>query len=598
MMKFIEDFNLLGDDYDIDNDLFMLIVDRFLALGPINTFHQIQVHSAMTIAQLSQKINEMNESGKELENLGVSIQAVHGKYMIISPMIFLDEGNTMSAPGLMNELMINRSINGTPLHKNILVATAINLPRQFGDYRSNSGVVRDEIESGNSFLGHYNVRVLPSSIRQIVWDFRSMSKEDEKEYTLGRIKICDDLKKAREKYGNKVLAEVLVNCQNILRAFAVNELKSKCPTHIPQSEWDKDATVRAESRVSQRDIQRVFTLLPFCLKLLDASKDGHYRHGNRNVVSSSFSCADELDAFWLAVLCSYYLRLFASERTKLLAILNTKFRQLISSNSYLLNLLKKRCMEFLKSSLDFKSGVAKTDALMENCLATIAGVLSGVAISLVGRPGSSKTTAVVDGLMQNLRGSLSKHWFWRQYPHMDVRHFQCGQNTGGDMLRVQLQGLTDSQIRLNECGAKKKHVLLLDDTNLLNEKQDSLKVIHYFAEHPQIGLVLNTNDIPDAAIVNRTLCVFREPCTLSELKLFALKIFESDRQYNLQSGLQEKLHQMCETYFNLMHPNNKELRITIFLVFNHNCLSLHLTQRLKIYSHLILQMNRIVKEHV
>eukprot|EP01083_Nonionella_stella_P178100 628132_1 len=88
---------------------------------------------------------------------------------------FLDEINTSPAIGYLKEILCDDSFEGTPLPENMKVIAACNPYRKRNiGHLSRRSVLADPL---SQFM--YRVYPLPSTMKEYIWMFGSLSKQDE-----------------------------------------------------------------------------------------------------------------------------------------------------------------------------------------------------------------------------------------------------------------------------------------------------------------------------------------------------------------------------------------------------------------------------------
>ena len=174
--------------------------------------------------------------------------------------------------------------------------------------------------------------------------------------------------------------------------------------------------VCAQSCVSQRDIQRVFTFYQWLMTVYER----HQQHGE---------CTDyPRRAVMVALGIVYYLRLNDVFREKYSQVLDRKSKlpgEVNFSQAFRMEL------EWFTNKMELPPGIAKTQALMENLFAIVVCTVTHTPLIIVGAPGSSKTLSF-NLAITNLKGSESKMDFFREvklFPSLDPHFYQCSRRT-------------------------------------------------------------------------------------------------------------------------------------------------------------------------
>lgn len=94
---------------------------------------------------------------------------------------FVDELNTSSIIGDLKDLFTDHRFMGQPLPQNIFLVAAIN------PYRPKTTQARADGSQASD--DSYNVRALPDSMLELVWDFGSLSAEQERAYIAAKLQM-------------------------------------------------------------------------------------------------------------------------------------------------------------------------------------------------------------------------------------------------------------------------------------------------------------------------------------------------------------------------------------------------------------------------
>lgn len=178
------------------------------------TFFEINIHGSMTADELKQTVDAAKRVAKKLHQMGIKV------------VIFLDEINTSSTLGLLKEMIVDQSFQGTRLETNIVVIAACNPVR---NSVSNTKSSR-EVDLGRAWAsGHYQVLPLPKSLATMTWDYGSLTSGQEKEFIYQRMVMMDDRISPVMARG---MTEVISQSHELIRTLAKEHLKeslSSCP---------------------------------------------------------------------------------------------------------------------------------------------------------------------------------------------------------------------------------------------------------------------------------------------------------------------------------------------------------------------------------
>ena len=409
-----------------------------------------------------------------------------------------------------------------PIPNNVFVMAACNPHR--GNSLASHGDVQDRW-----LRGSYYVRPLHPTLKLIMWDYGSLDSAQERDYINAKMKM---LHRSMSNVEVASLTELIVESQEVMRDYAMQQLRSNNLS-------SEQAKVASHSCVSQRDIQRVFTLHKWLMKCYEKSKP----YGDR----TDYHCR----ALFVALGIVYYMRL------------NTKYREKYRDQMDKVSRLPNEVafskaftdeLDWYIDQVDLPQGIAKTQALKENIFATIICTVTRTPLIIVGAPGSSKTLSF-NVTVANLKGEESKMSLFRQtdtYPSLDPHYYQCSRRTTSNEIQTVFSRAINRQ-RSNltlpiHC------VVFMDEAGLPEESHESLKVLHYYLDNPEVSFVAITNHVLDAAKTNRAISLFRPESSGDDLETLAKGCLCSKPDNpppELQKDL-ETIKGFCEPYLTLM----------------------------------------------
>ena len=384
--------------------------------------------------------------------------------------------------------------------------------------------------------GSYYVRPLHPTLQLIKWDYGSLDSVQERDYINAKMKM---LHRSMSNVEVASLTELIVDSQEVMRHYAAQQLRA----HHFSAEESKAAS---HSCVSQRDIQRVFTLHEWLMKGYEKGKP----YGDRTDYHRR--------ALLVALGIVYYMRL------------NTKFREafrdLMDKKSRLPNEGKfsnafSDELEWYIDQVDLPQGIAKTQALKENIFATIICTVTRIPLIIVGAPGSSKTLSF-NITVQNLKGQESKTSLFRctdRYPSLDPHYYQCSRRTTSNEIQTVFSRAINRQKSHVKISLPINCVVFMDEAGLPEESHESLKVLHYYLDNPEVSFVAITNHVLDAAKTNRAISLFRPESSGDDLETLAKGCLCSMPD-NPPPELKNDLHTIsgfCRPYLSLMMENAK-----------------------------------------
>ena len=330
-------------------------------------------------------------------------------------------------------------------------------------------------------------------------------------------------------------------CQNLMRQYARKHL-----THCSVPE--KDAEISSRSCVSQRDIQRVFTLYQWFTSTY--SKLTPY--GNRS------------DYCRRAVLVSlgivYYMRLNNNFRKEFSAYLD-KENRLPGEVSFTKALEEE--LNWYMNQVELPAGIAHTQALKENLFATIVCCVNHIPLIIVGAPGSSKTLSFNQAIA-NLKGQESKVNLFRDtdiFPSLDPHYYQCSRRTTSNEVETVFSRAVNRQRSHRKFKLPIFCVVFMDEAGLPEESHESLKVLHYHLDKQEVSFVAITNHVLDAAKTNRAISLYRPEASDDDLETLAKGCLCSKPTPELESDL-NTIVKFCTPYSKLMNKAvyHKEFR--------------------------------------
>jgi len=158
--------------------------------------NMVNVDSSINDEKLIEKMDEINKEAKGKK----------GKDF----WVLFDEINTCNSLGLLNEIFINRSYDGTKIEDNIRLIGTCNPYRLKSDKEESCGLSHPY---KNKVLA-YDVNILPQSLMYFVFNFGALQKEDEDKYIQS---ILSNHFKYFEKGLIKIVKEIISKCHQYLR---------------------------------------------------------------------------------------------------------------------------------------------------------------------------------------------------------------------------------------------------------------------------------------------------------------------------------------------------------------------------------------------
>ena len=302
---------------------------------------------------------------------------------------------------------------------------------------------------------------------------------------------------------------------------------------------EKLISTSANSCVSQRDIQRVFTLYQWLINFFEKFKTD--RRGNTR------------RALFVSLGIVYYMRLNATFRKKYLKELNQQ--KGVAGEVTFFDALNEE-LDWFIDQVQLPKGIAQTTALKENLFATVVCTITHTPLIIVGAPGSSKTLSF-NIAIASIKGAESKKETFRDkqiFSYLDPHYYQCSRRTTSNEVETVFYRAINRQrshrkFNLNSCC-----VVFMDEAGLPEESHESLKVLHYHLDKQEVSFVAITNHVLDAAKTNRAVSLFRPSFSDDDLKTLAKGCLCSDPKnppQELKIDL-ETIVKFCSPYTSLM----------------------------------------------
>lgn len=344
------------------------------------------------------------------------------------------------------------------LPENVFIVAACNPPRS------------NNISASNDmwFSSSYYVQSLPPTMDFLKWKYGQLKEKDEKDYIREKLFLTYSGKKDPE---YEFMAEEIAKAQNLIRQYALNHLKS---LKLPD-----DETARNEAIVSQRDIQRVFTLYSWLQDWFN--KPNKYKHESKSQIS--------IRALFVALALVYYLRLNDEYREK---FKNEIYEERAVGSTGIPISFEKALqdeLDWVHHTIDLPIGIAPTDALKENIYATVVCTMARIPIVLVGPPGSSKTISFKI-VISNFQGQDSKSEEMKDLNSLDPHPYQCSRKSTSNEIELVFQRAKIRQDTFDQSHSNSQAVVLMDEAGLPEDSHESLKVLHYLLENPMVSFIM------------------------------------------------------------------------------------------------------------
>ena len=417
--------------------------------------------------------------------------------------LFLDEINTSEHIGLITSAVCSKVVLDKVLAPSLSVMGACNPYKLRTQSAVSTAGLTEKVKTDDLSKLVYRVLPLPESMVDYVWDFGSLSDNDEAVY-IGRM-IADLFPHQRDL--NEILQELLSQSQRFVRK---TEDMSYC--------------------VSLRDIQRCKTLIKWFLKTMPVKTHTH---------------EIELQSIILALSICYHSRFCKRGHRE---AYRQELQQVFCTYKFTTHLTERRIQEIIfeeqrdfLNRMELPAGTAKNTALQENVFVILVCLLTRIPIFLVGKPGCSKSLSM-QIIRSNLRGKDSKDSFFKALPQLYCVSFQGSESSTSDGIIKVFEKAERYQKSNNKDDVLS--VVILDEIGLAEiSKFNPLKVLHSLLEPagrsvPNVAVVGISNWALDASKMNRAIHLSRPDMDEEELYQTGVSIsksFEETRQQHVST---------------------------------------------------------------
>ena len=492
-------------------------------------FHRHLVHPGTTKTEVKEFLCPVLELAQLLDKLEV--------------VVFFDEVNTASCLGFFKELLMDRMMDGQQLPENLFFISAINPAQE----KSELERIAQDTDEDKAFRSVYFVHELPSVMKEVKWVYGSLSVGELDEYIMSKIKMQGCIVTTTDQRSvtfTPVIEKLFCGFLLAAHRFCL----SRC----------------GDNSVSQREIQRVFKLIPFFWHLEEyyAVEEASGGHLATDECLAAFNDDEQFrKCICLAVAVVYYFRLphgAQSDGT----VQRKHFQEWIRSTGSFMDASSLTDIYGFTKTVDenldkfvteehflLPQGVALTRALKENIFCTVACIETSLPLGIVGLPGSSKTLSY-HIVRENLRGKHSPKVFCSQFAAIDSFFYQCSEQSSAPEIAAVFDRAIERQQRYQEQHAERiearmtsnradqslaerrkerllhssvtRCVVFLDEAGLPREDRMELKVLHPYLDECKVAFVALSNHLFDAANTNRMVTLRRSQADPDDLQVLAL----------------------------------------------------------------------------
>ena len=455
----------------------------FLSTPCYSLFHKLLVHPGLQPVHIQDFLANTIELAQRVDPWEV--------------VVLFDEVNTASCLGVFKEIIVDHTFRGRALPSNLFIVAAIN------PYRDAPSWHETRSRSAPLPLIHrldYNVAKLPDAMENLFWKYGGFNIQHAEAYIRAKIELEKDVLIADES-GNGTSAMLIPS-----------ELQEKFTCMLVTAVrfcYERLGT----NTVSQRDIQRVFTLLPYI-----------YRHGIAGTATNTTEVANDEERFHEAVCLTLAVAFLWKLPVQSTGGESLSRRDMFGLNyfedSLIDDIAQKHVDAFVTHEhFELPDGVALTQALKENVFAVVACIQTGVPMAIVGAPGLSKTLSFRI-VRNNLKGpKYSPKPFCRQFDAIDPFNHHCSEFSEASHIELTFHKAIKRQQEYDDATGthKTRCVVFLDDGGLPDERKMILKSLHPFLDEPKVSFVAASNRAFDAANSNRMMTIYRSHLTEKDL---------------------------------------------------------------------------------
>ena len=534
---------------------------------PAALYHRILADESLTAERWRNILTPIVEDAKKLQLMSPSAVIC----------VFVDELNTATSLGMIDEAFTSQSMDGMPLPSNLFFAGAINPLRTTApptaednedlepiDFtRSNIGVSTYDVEDNSKdYLAGkpYIVRAMSARLsRCCIWYPRLGDTPNAEKYFLAEL-----LKGTIPASAPHWMAEELRSqWGSYLDLFLHNTIKLVTRAQNLVKEYNIPRVI-----VSIRDLVRtVKLLLWFLTNAVPIRIDGvgkvlQYRNiflpeWQDSTIFNGVSCHMH-HALIMAIATSYLFRLPSEGRIAAGGRVEYDYR-----NQFVAHLADGRDdfnVEFfsvVESSLDhvwkysiIEKGLAPTSTLKENYYCMLVAIINKIPLLITGPPGCGKTLSLVLAC-KNLTGPTTSSSI--PFQHIAKAHkfpYQCSSESTSLELSIQFQRALKQQQQQDSYERERgKHICVvsIDEAGLPPERRQALKALHDWLENAKVACVMMSNVVLDAAKTSRSLQVMQTQVNAEDLRALCRGLL-TDADYQGERLTETRLEGLCEAF--------------------------------------------------
>ena len=430
--------------------------------------------------------------------------------------VFLDEINTCHHLGLINEIMCHHTMYGEPLSRKLVMLAACNPYKLRPLENASTAGLEGKNKTDEYSELVYRVHPLPEAMVDYVWDYGSLTPQDEKVYIQRMVRnISSECQHD--------LVELLVESQKFIRTSEKNPF---C--------------------VSLRDVRRCIVLIEWFTVIIKKREDlmNDRVKNNESVpefpkhlqkyqnLSRPHDKNLTVKSIVLALAHCYLSRLQTEPLRNEYIKSITQLFSAVSSVDDFSAIIRMEQEDYL-IRMELPPGTAKNAALRENVFVMLVSILNRIPVFVVGKPGCSKSLAI-QLIRSNLRGKDSRDAFFKTLPHLYVVSYQGSESSTSEGINEIFEKASNYKDYSKDSNVLP--VVLLDEVGLAeNSPNNPLKVLHSILEPgkgklPDVAVVGISNWALDAAKMNRAIHLSRPEPTPNDLGETAISLYQAKVQ--------------------------------------------------------------------
>jgi len=433
--------------------------------------------------------------------------------------IFLDEINTCYSLGLITEILCKRTYLGKKLPDNLCFICACNPYRLFTNlHRVEVGLQVNKLGENIKNLSEtlaYKVNPLPFSLLNYVFDFGSLTKNDELKYIDNMIRNLFDIKIKIKIIEN--IKDLIIHSQDFIR--------------------EQNSEI---SSVSLRDIKRFIIFFRwFRISIITRAEKGDELY---KIYLNDLNLDDLIiRSCLLSIFLIYYLRIpeksIKKQFISMLSDVMKNYKQNYSEDNLLALLYEEQ--HNILNRVNPPPGIAWNSALLENVFAAFHCINNKVPVFICGKPGCSKSLAF-QLIYSSLRGENSKDPYFKTLPRLIVNRYQGSTTSKSSGIlnvfkkaRNLIKG-NSGEGNYNKNNEQEKIISLVyfDEMGLAEKsKNNPLKILHAELEprddKDKVAFIGISNYKIDASKANRGIFIARPDLDEEDMITIAITISES-----------------------------------------------------------------------